>query len=119
MPPLPITVEPVLLFVPSLTVMPSLIVILFAVTPALLITVAPVVTLPSVPKSIFLAKRRVNESDPFEITPILLLVESEVAPPLIFKSCPSLRVALVSESPTKPSGLTTSSFKFFSAAGTV
>ena len=87
--------------------------------PALLITVFPVVTLPSVPKSTFLAKRRVNESDPFEITPILLLVESEVAPPLIFKSCPSLRVALVPESPTKPSGLTTSSFKFFSAAGTV
>ena len=75
------------------------------VIPVLLITVAPVVTLPVVPKLIASASLISSWLLPFATTPILLLVSVPVAPPLTFRSSPNLRVAFVPLSPTKPSGL--------------
>ena len=75
------------------------------VTPILLTTVLPVVTLPFAPKLTVSASLISSWLVPLETTPILPLVNVPVAPPLTFKSSPNLRVALVPESPIKPSGV--------------
>ena len=75
------------------------------VKPLLSILVLPVVTLPLVPKLTVSASLISSWLLPFDTTPILPLVNVPVAPPLTFRSSPNLRVALVPESPTKPSGV--------------
>ena len=89
------------------------------VIPVLLITVAPVVTLPAVPKLIASASLISSWLLPFATTPILLLVSVPVAPPLTFRSSPNLRVAFVPLSPTKPSDFVTSVFKLLRAVATL
>ena len=74
----------------------------FEVTPALLITVLPIVTEPAVPRSIFRANLINSVSVPLETTPMLPSVNTALVAvfPLIFNVSSSLRVTVAPVSPS-------------------
>ena len=90
------------------------------VTPSLFTLVSPVVTLPVAPRLIFSASLIFKVFVALSATTAMLFsVKSPVAPPLIFKVVPSLRVTSAPVSPAKVKGLATSSFKAPNAPPTV
>ena len=72
-------------------------------TPLLLVTVLPVVTLPSAPRSMSLASWTLRPSVPFAITPMLPAVRllESVSPPVMVSVSPRLRSINVPSSPWK------------------
>ena len=100
---------------PSVIVLPPAVRVLFlpvgvpvesvstTLTPALLTVVSPVLTLPSLPKSMFFASWTVSLSVPSATTPILPVVSfvASVSPPTTLTVCPRSRWTLAPLSPAK------------------
>ena len=83
------------------------------VMPLLSIWVAPVFTLPLLPKSMFWASLILSVLVAASATtPMLPSVRVPVAPPFTFRVEPSLRSTLVPLSPAKVRGLMTSAFRY-------